>query len=178
VATREQVEAWVEQAEADLQAASVASSSLRECHRRYWLQQSYEKSIKAYALMRWRGDAADEREFTKVFLLQHSPLKSMSDVSTPLSRAMYLLRREVEAFVRSLDNDSLLMQIDATTPRNDPAEVSYRYPFLLRDGSYVPPASFEGWDDYQGNEKDARAAVTKLLRAVKGELRTFARAPR
>lgn len=175
--TRERVEAWVEQAEADLQAATAESSSLRECHRRYWLQQSYEKSIKAYALMRWKGTPADEREFTKVFLLQHSPLKAMSDVSTPLSKATHLLRREVEAFVRSLDNAALLLKIDDTTPRNDPTEVSYRYPFL-RDGSYVPLASFDGWDAYQGNAQGARAAVERLLRAVKGELRTFARAPR
>lgn len=176
MATRRQVEAWLEQAEADLRAATATSAELQECHRRYWLQQSYEKSIKAYALMRWNGVAAEEKEFSRVFLLQHSPLRVVSEVSTPLSKAMHLLRREVESFVRSLDNAAILLKIDATTPRNDPAEVSYRYPFL-HAGEYVPPARFEEWDSYQGNAQGAQAAVTRLLRAVKDELRIFARAP-
>jgi hypothetical protein len=177
VATLRQVEAWIEQAEADLLAASARAPELRECHRRYWLQQGYEKAIKAYALMRWNGGPENEREFHRTFLLQHAPLKVVSEVSTPLSKAMYLLRREVEIFVRRLDNSEILLKIDATIPRNDPAEISYRYPFL-QEGEYTSPARFDGWDAYQGNPQGTQAAVARLLRAVKDELKIWGRGMR
>jgi hypothetical protein len=177
MATPKQVRTWIEQAEADLAASRAKADGIRECHRRYWLQQSYEKSIKAYALMRWTGSAAQEREFAHLFLLQHSPLKTVSDANAPLSKELHLLRREVLAFVHGLDNDKFLLQIDATTPRNDPAEVSYRYPFIS-DGDYVPPAAYEAWDTYQGNVEGALAAVGRLLKAVKDELSFFARKPK
>ncbi|MEZ4301864.1 MAG: hypothetical protein R3B70_43420 [Polyangiaceae bacterium] len=148
-----------------------------ECHRRYWIQQSYEKTIKAYALMRWGGAPADEPEFARLFLLQHSPLKTVGLATTPLSKGLRLLRREVEAFVRGLDNADLLLRIDATTPRNDPNEVSYRYPFLV-DGDFVAPVAYSEWDAYQGNVAGALAAVERLLAAVKDELRIFARTPK
>jgi IS1 family transposase len=177
MATPRQVRTWIAQAEADLAASKIAADGLKECHRRYWIQQSYEKSIKAYAMMRWRGAPADEAEFARLFLLQHSPLKTIEGTNTPLSKALHLLRRETLAFVRSLDNADILLKIDATTPRNDPAEVSYRYPFLV-DGEYVAPASYDDWDAYQGNVPGAQSAVIRLLAAVKEELRIFARTPK
>src|SRR5262245_30106391 len=64
MATPKQVKTWIEQARADLVASRAEAGGIRECHRRYWIQQSYEKSIKAYALMRWTGTALDEAEFT------------------------------------------------------------------------------------------------------------------
>ncbi len=67
-----------------------------------------------------------------------------------------------------------LLKIDAMTPRNNPAEVSYRYPFIV-NGEYKAPASYEDWDAYQGNVAGAEAAVGRLLGAVKGELKIFAR---
>jgi hypothetical protein len=90
---------------------------------------------------------------------------------------LYLLAREAEAFIRGLDNADILLKIDATTPRNDPAEVSYRYPFLV-DGEYKAPVSYEDWDAYQGNVVGAQAAVSRLLSAVKEELKIFARTPK
>jgi len=136
----------------------------------------YEKAIKAYALMRWAGSPADEAQFTRAFLLQHSPLKTLVEVSTPLSKALYLLRREALAFVGGLDNAAVLLQIDATTPRNDPAETSYRYPFQHQRG-FVAPASFDGWDAYQGNAMGACAAVGRLIGAVREERKLFGRRP-
>jgi hypothetical protein len=177
MATPKQVRTWLDQANFDIGASRVEAEGLQACHQRYWIQQSYEKSIKAYALMRWRGAPADEAEFTRLFLLQHSPLKTLSQANTPLSKALHLLAREVEAFVRGLDNADLLLRIDATTPRNDPAEVSYRYPFVV-DGDYVAPGAYDGWDRYQGNVAGARAAVARLLAAVHEELRIFARTPK
>jgi hypothetical protein len=79
--------------------------------------------------------------------------------------------------VRGLDNRDMLLKIDATTPRNDPAEVSYRYPFLV-DDEYKAPASYREWDAYQGNSAGAQAAVGRLLGAVKDELKIFARTPK
>jgi hypothetical protein len=177
MATSKQVRAWLEQADADLRASRVASESLHECHQRYWIQQSYEKAIKAYAIMRWTGIAADDAEFARLFLLQHSPLKTVSATNAPLSKPLHLLSREVEAFVRRLDNADILLKIDATTPRNDPAEVSYRYPFVV-DGDYIAPASFDGWDSYQGNTAGAQASVARLLSAVREEVRVFDRKPK
>lgn len=177
MATPEQVRKWIEQAEADLKASRVTDESLGECHRRYWIQQSCEKAIKAYAMMRWTGSAAEEAEFSRLVLLQHSPLKNVIAPNAPLSKSLHLLSRQVEIFVRSLDNSGMLLRVDATTPRNDPAEVSYRYPFIV-EGEYVAPISFDGWDNYQGNFEGVRAAVTRLIAAVKAELTTFARRPK
>jgi hypothetical protein len=177
MATSKQVKTWIQQAEADLDAARVEDARLGECHRRYWIQQSYEKAIKAYALMRWTGAAVDEPQFARLFLLQHSPLKTVTEATTPLSKPLHLLAREVETFVRRLDNHDLLLKIDATTPRNEPAEVSYRYPFLV-DDEYRAPVFYREWDAYQGNFAGAQAAVGRLLSAVKDELKIFARSPK
>jgi hypothetical protein len=177
MATPKQVRSWIDQAEADLAAARADAGGVAECHRRYWLQQSYEKAIKALALMKWTGGAADEAEFTRQFLLQHSPLKKVGTTSTTLSKPLRALARELGAQVRRLDNGHVLIKIDATAPTSDPAEVSYRYPFH-RDGEFVPPASFDDWDDYQGNFMAAESAVRRLIGVVKDELKLFGRTPR
>jgi hypothetical protein len=179
MATPKQVRTWIQQAEADLRAARVDASDLRPCHQRYWLQQSYEKAIKAYALMRWNGDVNQEPQFNRLFLLQHSPIKTVTETDTPLSKSLHLLRREVQSFIQGdlAGVAASLLKIDATTPRHDPEEVSYRYPFL-EDGEYVAPAVYEGWDGYQGNLLSASGAVERLLQAVKDELKLFSRKPK
>lgn len=178
MATRQQVKAWVEQADADLLAARAESSDLRECHRRYWIQQAYEKAIKAYALMHWNGTAQEQSQFERLFLLQHSPLKTVAETMTPLSKALHVLDRDVRAFVlKNLSGEaSTLLKIDSTTPRNAPEEISYRYPFLV-DGKYTAPIAYEDWDGYQGNFMAARGAVERLLRAVRAELKLFGLKP-
>lgn len=177
MATPRQVRSWIDQAEADLAAARVEAVGIAECHRRYWLQQSYEKAIKALALMKWTGGAADEAEFARQFLLQHSPLKKVGTTPTPLSKALRALARVLDAQVHGMDNGNILLRIDATTPTSDPVEVSYRYPFL-RDGQFLPPASFDDWDLYQGNFMAAESAVRRLIGVVKDELKLFALTPK
>ncbi len=175
--TPEQVKAWLRQAEADLNAANVEAEGLAECHRRYWLQQAYEKGIKSLALMLWNGTDDQMRELERLFLLQHSPLKNLAGAASPLSKALFLLDREVRVFVRRLDNAEMLLKIDATSPTTRVDEVSYRYPFV-DGGAYVAPTDFTGWDVYQGNRMGGIAAVQRLLQTVKEELRTFARKPK
>jgi hypothetical protein len=178
MATRQQVKAWIEQADADLLAARAESADLRECHRRYWIQQAYEKAIKAFALMRWNGGVEEHAQFERLFLLQHSPLKTVAETNTPLSKALHLLEREVQSFVRKnlAGEASTLLKIDSTTPRNAPEEISYRYPFLV-DGEYTAPTAYEDWDGYQGSFMAARGAVERLLRAVRDELKLFGLKP-
>jgi hypothetical protein len=175
--TPRQVRSWIDQAEADLAAAKAHGEGISECHRRYWLQQSYEKAIKALALMKWTGGPADDADFARHFLLQHSPLKRVGMSPTPLSKALRLLARELDAHVRRLDNSAVLLRIDATTPTSNPAEVSYRYPFQ-RDGEFLAPSSFGEWDLYQGNFQAAESGVRRLIRGVNDELKVFARTPK
>jgi len=172
----EQIKAWIRQAEADLSAASAEAPGIAECHRRYWFQQSYEKSIKALALMKWTG-VPDEREFAQNFLWKHSPLATISTGKTPLPKKLYLLQRELTAFMIKLDGSALLKKLDATTPTTNPDDVSYRYPFRYNN-EYVPPAEYPDWDHYQGNHEGIRAGVARLINAVKAELRMSARSPK
>ena len=109
MATPTQVRTWIAQADADLVAARVEHDGLGECHRRYWLQQSYEKAIKAYALMRWTGGAEDEAQFARLFLLQHSPLKTVAEANTPLSKPLHLFG--VRAQIGSSGNEGALERV-------------------------------------------------------------------
>ena len=158
MAQPDEIECWLTQAEADLRSGDAEHPEIAECHRRYWIQQSCEKAIKAYALIRWTGSQAEEKQFAQLFLLCHSPLKSVATAKTPLSKALHVLAREVEVFVRGLDNHDLLLKIDATTPTASPDEVSYRYPFRVGN-KLKPPSEFDEWDTYQGNHGGAVAAV-------------------
>lgn len=178
MATPKQVKAWVDQASADFDASCVRDEKIAERHRRYWLQQAYEKAIKAYALVRWSGGSQlVDADFRKFFLSKHSPVTMIESVKEPLSKELHLLRREVRAFVNGLQS-KVLLQIDATTPQQDPSKISYRYPFVLND-EYVAPSSFNGWDSYQGDEMAARAGVGQLLEAVRANMsKVVGRGPR
>jgi hypothetical protein len=44
MATSKQVKAWVEQAKTNPLASKVTTIGIGECHRRYWIQQAYEKA--------------------------------------------------------------------------------------------------------------------------------------
>lgn len=172
-----QVKAWLDQATADLRAAQAKDDAIAECHRRYWFQQSCEKAIKALGLLRWAdtNDPALTTELTAVFLKQHAPYDTLQS-SAPKSKAIKALQREIDSFLRQLDNFALLKKLDATRPYFNPSEVSYRYPFI-QDGSYVAPCDFEGWDGYQGNTMGVESAVGKLLKAVRAEYATVRRGP-
>jgi hypothetical protein len=113
-----------------------------------------------------------------VFLLRHSPLRAVADPKSPLSAAMFALRRLVNQFINGLGaHAERLRKIDGTTPSNDPREISYRYPFIV-DGRDVAPGDYEEWDKYQGNIADARVAVEELLKQVGKELSAFSRGTR
>jgi hypothetical protein len=176
LATPRQVEQWLLQAEADLRAAEADSDGVTDGHRRFWLQQSYEKGIKAWGLMKWRYNLDDEGQFHHVFLRRHSPFLSIDRTNAPLPKSIHLLQREARAFVNGLAYGGVLMKIDATTPEFDETKVSYRYPFLV-DGHHVAPCDYEGWDAYQGEWAEVRRSVRAFLREVRGELAIFFRAP-
>jgi hypothetical protein len=64
--------------------------------------------------------------------------------------------------------------VDATSPSTDPAEVSYRYPFVdARTGTVVAPVDLDtdAWDAYQGNEMGVSRAIGRLLDRVEGRIR-------
>jgi len=175
-----QVKAWVRQAEADLNASKAETASLAECHRRYLIQQSYEKAIKALALMLWESATSEETtQFDRLFLGQHSPLKTLAEAADSLYRPLYLLNRQLKTFLMGLDNGALLLKIDATKPMKKDDKVSYRYPFVDEEsGSYTAPVDFDGWDNYQGERRDALKCVTQLLGAVGDQLKLYARKPK
>ena len=170
--------AWIAQAEADFLAAGVKADGIAECHRRFWLQQSYEKSIKALGLMLWTGTTADERDFEKIFLV-HSPLESLSEAhgNKLLSKSLFLLKRNLDAEINKLDSDGVLRKVDGTIPKKEVNEISYRYPFI-NDGRYLAPVHFEGWDGYQGPLDGVQASARRLLKLVKNQSKKFSRGPK
>lgn len=184
MATFKQVDPWVQQAKADLRAAKVAANEIAECHRRYWIQQSYEKAIKALALIRFKG--SDEEDSALCTLLSHSPMKFLKkhadDPTSALPKGLtrkkiFGLEREVQIFVRSLAQFEFLARIDEEGPSKNPSDVSYRYPFYDQEANYVAPANIENWSEYLGGLDAAFAAVEKMIRAVDDEYRTFKRKP-
>lgn len=157
------LQCWIRQAEADLIAAEAAVSEVRENHRRYWLQQSYEKAIKAWGMLRYDpAGPAEQHEFLQHFLSRHGPFASRSAADIP--RRLFLLRRQLLAFLndRLADHTNALTQVDGTIPQLDPGAISYRYPFVPPDsGEYISPSDYDGWDQYQCNWIRAQTAVTQ-----------------
>ncbi len=184
MATPEQVRTWLHQAEADLAAAQVNAQGIKECHQRYWIQQCFEKALKAYALILFNGSDAEDAALCK--LLSHSPMKRLeehaddpqSNLPNMLERKhLWVLRREVEAFVGSLDNATFLKKIDALEPTHQNDNVSYRYPFMADDG-YVAPAAFADWRLHLGDLMGAIAAVKTLVSEVGAAYKGFKRGPK
>ena len=171
------IECWIKQSQADLKAARDANSEAEECHRRYWYQQSYEKAIKAYGLLKFRSDdPREEREFRQAYLRVHAPFTSLS--GSGFGGRLQVFGRQLRTFLYSLDNSAILIKIDESIPTVDPARVSYRYPFLDdRTGTYIAPVDYHGWDAYQGNEEGVRSALDRLLRKVRDELIISRRSP-
>ncbi|MEO7033614.1 MAG: hypothetical protein ABI548_07045 [Polyangiaceae bacterium] len=165
----DRLKAWLRQARADLEAGKSAGEE--ECHRRYWLQQACEKGIKALGLVLWKGPASDDGVFRGNFLHKHSPLKQLEAElkdNPSLPKSLRFLLRQLEAELEGLDGQGLLRKIDATTPKTDPTEVSYRYPFRDSNGLDVAPVDWTAtdWDAYQGNAAGVIAAVDRFLGAV------------
>lgn len=161
--------AWIRQAQADLVAGR--AEGVEPCHRRYWLQQSYEKGIKALGLILWQGHANEEGQLRRHFLGRHSPLKVLSreaanDPNVP--RSLRLLLRQLQTELGTLDGAGVLKRVDENEATMNPTDVSYRYPFQDAAGSHVAPADWTeaNWDAYQGSAMGVVAAVTRFLGIV------------
>jgi hypothetical protein len=173
MADKQELLAWLRQARADLDACVPGSAGLAECHRRYLLQQACEKGTKALGLVLWDERSADVASFNRFFLHRHDPLARLQ-AQPDLPRSLWALLRQVDAELGSIDNADLLRRVDATSPSTDPAEVSYRYPFVdTRTGAVVAPVDLDtnSWDAYQGNEMGVSRAVGRLLDRVEGRIR-------
>lgn len=169
-----ELKAWLRQARADLNACiGAGQDALAECHRRYLLQQACEKGMKALGLVLWDERAADVATFNRFFLHRHDPLSRLR-AQEGLPRSLWALLRQIDAELGTIDNARLLRQVDATSPSTDPADVSYRYPFVDdQTGVVVAPADVQTdrWDAYQGNEMGVSRAVGRLLDRVEGRIR-------
>ncbi len=170
---------WIDQATADLQAAESEHEGIRECHRRYWLQQAYEKGIKAYGIALWNpaGATPEEQQQWGKFCFAHSPLSQLDEFTLP-PKKIWALRRQIDAELNTKVGDKLdqLRKIDDTKPAKSPDEVSYRYPF--RDGgTWVIPAEWDGWARYQGDEAASRKAVRTLIASVRKMVTRSGRKP-
>jgi hypothetical protein len=177
---------WLEQARADRTAAT--TKGLKACHSRYLFQQAYEKSIKAFGIAILTKKQLNDRQFTSVlgdyFLHHHTPMTVLAasddaDITDALKRGYantwsHLLK-QLQTFRHELKRQLLdgvddrmkrvWEKIDAKRPSKDPSIVSYRYPFFdpSKNKDPVAPASWWGWDAYQGTESLVHEAVNLLI---------------
>jgi HEPN domain-containing protein len=153
------------------------------CHTRYFLQQAYEKAIKAYMLAKLGQEHANvELILHDTILGSHSPLfdfrpqEDLAELEERLIRqypdhwqrgimVLKTLRREAYNVLMCRRGANMLVQIDATRQSIRANVPSYRYPFFSNDETIVP-LSWDGWDVYQGPLDDVIAAVRDLLDTV------------
>jgi hypothetical protein len=179
---------WLQQAKAD-EAASRAKGALAECHRRYLLQQAYEKAVKALALACLTKKQRTNKRFASAlgdcFLHHHTPwtvFSTMDDAEWKVSlltaydkdwahllKDLKALRNHVAARLQQGADAATVTawkRIDATRPSKAADAVSYRYPFVdaKTDPEGVAPSNWKGWTAYQGDEKSVREAVAELFR--------------
>lgn len=165
----ERLKAWLRQARADWRAGQ--AQDISPCHRRYFLQQACEKGIKSLGIILWGQREHDEGLLRHYFLSRHSPLKHLAtevqnDDAVP--RSLRFLLRQIETELATLDGSSVLQRVDATTPTMNPADPSYRYPFVDGSGKDVAPVDWTetDWDAYQGNAPGIVAAAGRFLSAL------------
>ncbi|MBX3181657.1 MAG: hypothetical protein KIT72_12680 [Polyangiaceae bacterium] len=166
----DELKAWLRQARADLEASR--QTVLAECHRRYLLQQAYEKGVKALGLRLWRGSLADA-DFRRLFLHRHDPLSRLQ-AEADLAKALRIFLRQINSELSTLDNAGLLLRVDGTSPTTNRSDVSYRYPFIdSQTGSVIAPVdiSTDDWDAYQGNEMGVARAIERFLKRVESLIR-------
>jgi HEPN domain-containing protein len=167
--------AWLTQARADLKAATTIAPTIAECHRRYWLQQTVEKALKAYAISLLPDDLSqrENEALTALLLRHHAPLSEMATWSKDEIVAKWGIRaykrlRFLKTYLNDLvANDaagSSIRQVDDTKPSLSSKEVSYRYPFFRQD-RLVAPVEWQEWAGYQGDE-------TKLCRDIEAFIGT------
>jgi methylphosphotriester-DNA--protein-cysteine methyltransferase len=190
-------ELWLKQARADEKASRAAG--LTECHRRYLLQQAYEKGVKALALALLTTKQAKDKQFASAlgecFLHHHTPVTVFSNKDDAAweeeLRAAYKgnwekLLRELKTFRRALatemgrESDNHIVdawqKIDGTRPSKVIEAVSYRYPFIqpaYPDG--IAPSEWNGWAAYQGEADHVRNAIATLLERAGQQVKTWLR---
>ena len=180
----ETAQCWLDQARVDLDAALVKTAN--ESHRRYWLQQSYEKALKCWVRANMIPlDDDYEHACGLIFWHAHSPLlrltraknenyvrqkigKKLQHRGHDVFLGLHLIGREIRSMFRSSKkHEAMLLQIDATTPSTDTSKISYRYPFYVAspERKMVSPSKYgdQGWLNYQGDEDRVQAAVRWLL---------------
>lgn len=181
-ATRQEVRCWLDQAEEDLRVARETLDHIEApSHGRYWYQQCYEKTIKAWGLMAFSSpDDNAEALFRRFFLQRHAPIRELANQGPSMTPHLKRFMRQVESFIESSGHASALRQLDATLPTTDPTQISFRYPFRdIEDGGrWMAPVEYAGWDRYQGNQMAVEAAVGRLMKLVEEEWSDFQRAGR
>lgn len=174
---------YVEQAKADSRVAHVKHEDVRSCHTRYFLQQAYEKAIKAYMLAKLGTEHVNVEHILRDTILgSHSPLadfrpeEDLTELQERLTRqypdhwqrgikVLKTLRREAYGLLNGRPTANVLVRLDATRQSIRADVPSYRYPFF-RGGEAITPSRWEGWDDYQGSFDDVAKAVEDLLNTV------------
>lgn len=176
---QDEVRAWLEQARADLLAASVMVDENTESHRRYWLQQAYEKAVKAFGLSLLESPTAAERaELRKAFLGHHDPVQSI-EKHAPESKLIHALKRRVSTFVQSQRDYTALNRIEDHKARFDHTTMSYRYPFKrAQDATWITPAQFTDWSELLGSFDKSIEAVGSFVNSVENEYKKMRRGGR
>lgn len=178
-ADQDEVWAWLEQAKADLQAASVLVDENTESHRRYWLQQAYEKAVKAFGLSLLESPSEEHRaELRGGFLRHHDPVRSF-EAHPPASKVISALKRRLSTFVRSHPEYPTLDRLEEHKARLDSSSMSYRYPFKrAQDATWIAPARFADWSELLGSFDKSREAVRSFVTAVENEHKKMRRGGR
>lgn len=190
-------ELWLKQARADEKASR--ADGLDECHRRYLLQQAYEKGVKALALACLTSKQAKDKQFVSAlgqcFLHHHTPVTVFSnkddraweeELREAYSGSWEKLLRELKTVRNQLatlmgrESDTKTVhtwhKIDGTRPSKAVNAVSYRYPFTqvaYRDG--VTSSDWDGWAAYQGEADQVRNSVNTLLDRAGQQVKTWLR---
>ena len=174
---------YLEQAKADFRASRVTHDDVRPCHTRYWLQQAYEKAMKAHMLAKLgQEDKEVEQVLRDTILGSHSPLadfrpgEDLGELEKRWTRqvpnhwkrglkVLKMLRREAYGLLHGQRGANVLAKLDATRQSIRVDLPSYRYPFF-QGNEQIIPSRWEGWDDYQGALDDVVSAVGDLLGIV------------
>lgn len=174
---------WLAQAREDFALVSKIGNA-PECYSRYFLQQSYEKALKAYIISKLSGETRNvQKMLAETLLKTHSPLsdyshRDLSELESIFKKkypaqwrrgisVLKLLRREALDLIRNDRQLRILEAVDATRPSLQVNKPSYRYPFF--DGTqFVSPANWTQWDTYQGDSlKHIKSSIDVLIEKVK-----------
>jgi hypothetical protein len=178
---------WLQQARADRDASR--ATKIGDCHKRYLLQQAYEKAIKALGLACMNEHQAKDKRIASAlgdyFLHHHTPMTVFSSdddaerlrelladypgFGATVHRQLKTIRTRILTILGDRTDAKIVKvweKIDATRPTKSIDSVSYRYPFVdpPKSSLGIAPCAWAGWDAYQGPEQDVRDAIDELIR--------------